>query len=118
MTSRRRIVLGVDSSTQSVKVEARDLDTGAVVATASARHPATTPPVSEQEPAAWWSALASAIDLLSEYQMRLAAQDTYGVVVVLQHQEVVPSRHRHDPVHGAGRAPHVHRNYRLGPRTT
>ena len=29
-------------------------------------------------------ALASAIDLLSEYQMRLAAQDTYGVVVVLQ----------------------------------
>jgi PPK2 family polyphosphate:nucleotide phosphotransferase len=29
-------------------------------------------------------ALASAIDLLSEYQRRLAAQDTYGVVVVLQ----------------------------------
>ena len=29
-------------------------------------------------------ALASAIDLLAEYQRRLAAQDTYGVVVVLQ----------------------------------
>ena len=29
-------------------------------------------------------ALASAIDLLTEYQRRLAAQDTYGVVVVLQ----------------------------------
>lgn len=29
-------------------------------------------------------ALASAVDLLAEYQRRLAAQDTYGVVVVLQ----------------------------------
>ena len=54
------VVLGVDSSTQSVKVEARDLVTGAVVATAMAKHPPTRPPVSEQDPRAWWAALAEA----------------------------------------------------------
>ena len=32
----RRLVVGVDSSTQSTKVEARDLESGAVVATGSA----------------------------------------------------------------------------------
>jgi xylulokinase len=54
------VVLGVDSSTQSVKVEARDLETGAVVATATAKHPATNPPVSEQDPRSWGTALAEA----------------------------------------------------------
>jgi xylulokinase len=54
------VVLGVDSSTQSVKVEARELGTGAVVAIATARHPPTNPPVSEQDPRAWWSALIEA----------------------------------------------------------
>ena len=78
MTSRRRIVLGVDSSTQSVKVEARDLDRGTVVATASARHPATTPPVSEQEPAAWWSALASAIGELGSHRDDVVAISVAG----------------------------------------
>ena len=37
------LVVGVDSSTQSIKVEARDLATGAVVATGTAKHPPTTP---------------------------------------------------------------------------
>jgi len=54
------LVLGVDSSTQSSKVEIRDADTGAVVATARASHPATEPPVSEQDPASWWRALVDA----------------------------------------------------------
>lgn len=54
------LVAGVDSSTQSTKVEIRDLDTGAVVARASAPHPPTTPPRSEQDPAAWWSAFEQA----------------------------------------------------------
>ncbi len=55
------LVIGVDSSTQSVKVEVRDLDTGAVVGSGRASHPATTPPRSEQDPAAWWSALVDAV---------------------------------------------------------
>jgi xylulokinase len=54
------LVAGVDSSTQSTKVEVRDLDTGAVVARASAPHPPTTPPRSEQDPTAWWSAFQAA----------------------------------------------------------
>lgn len=60
MTSSPRLVAGVDSSTQSTKVEIRDLDTGAVVARASAPHPTTTPPRSEQDPGAWWTAFEQA----------------------------------------------------------
>jgi xylulokinase len=58
------LVAGVDSSTQSTKVQVRDLDTGAVVAIGSAPHPPTTPPRSEQEPEAWWSAFRSAFDVV------------------------------------------------------
>jgi xylulokinase len=54
------LVAGVDSSTGSTKVEVRDLDSGALVASGSAPHPSTTPPKSEQDPAAWWSAFESA----------------------------------------------------------
>ncbi len=53
-------VAGVDSSTQSTKVEIRDLDSGEVVAAASGAHPPVTPPVSEQDPAAWWAAFGEA----------------------------------------------------------
>src|SRR3954469_22373270 len=54
------VVAGVDSSTQSRKVEMRDLESGAVVARGSAPHPPTTPPKSEQEPRAWWEAFEAA----------------------------------------------------------
>ncbi len=54
------VVAGVDSSTQSTKVELRRLDTGEVIGRASSPHPATTPPRSEQDPAAWWQAFETA----------------------------------------------------------
>ncbi len=54
------LVAGVDSSTQSTKVEVRDADTGALVRTGHAAHPSTTPPRSEQEPSAWWAAFDGA----------------------------------------------------------
>jgi xylulokinase len=54
------LIAGVDSSTQSTKVEVRDLDSGRVVARSSAPHPPTTPPVSEQDPSDWWSAFEHA----------------------------------------------------------
>ena len=60
MSSAQRFVAGVDSSTQSTKVEIRETISGRVVARASAPHPATTPPRSEQEPAAWWRAFERA----------------------------------------------------------
>src|SRR5437879_11769070 len=43
-----RSVLGVDSSTQSTKVEMRDADTGELFGSGRASHPATSPPHSEQ----------------------------------------------------------------------
>lgn len=55
-----RLVAGVDSSTQSTKVEVRDLETGSVVARASAPHTPTTPPRSEQDPQVWWEAFQAA----------------------------------------------------------
>ena len=49
-------VAGVDSSTQSTKVEIRDLATGDIVASTSSPHPTVTPPCSEQDPQSWWTA--------------------------------------------------------------
>jgi len=87
----RRLVAGVDSSTQSTKVEVRELDTGAVVARGSAPHPGTTPPRSEQDPQAWWSAFETAwsaagspdIDAIS------VAGQQHGMVVLDSDREVV-----------------------------
>lgn len=56
------LVVGVDSSTQSTKVVLHDLDSGAVVAAGSAPHPPISPPISEQDPGAWWTALTLALD--------------------------------------------------------
>ena len=50
------LVAGVDSSTQSCKVELRRLSDGVVVGSGSAPHPPVTPPRSEQHPDQWWSA--------------------------------------------------------------
>jgi xylulokinase len=55
------IVAGIDSSTQSCTAELREADSGALLGRGSAPHPPTTPPVSEQDPDAWWVALASAL---------------------------------------------------------
>ena len=54
------LVLGVDSSTQSTKLEVRDATSGRLEASARAPHPAVSPPRSEQDPAAWWAALGRA----------------------------------------------------------
>src|SRR5439155_14932183 len=54
------LVAGVDSSTTATKVEVRDVDSGALVASGRAAHPKVSPPRSEQDPAAWWSAFEEA----------------------------------------------------------
>jgi xylulokinase len=56
------LVLGVDSSTQSTKIELRDADDGRLVAAGRAPHPPPlgAAPRSEQDPAAWWAALCEA----------------------------------------------------------
>ncbi|MDW3215753.1 MAG: xylulokinase [Ilumatobacteraceae bacterium] len=74
----RQLVVGVDSSTQSTKVEARDLQTGEVVATGTAKHPPTAPPVSEQDPQAWWVALVSAVEQLGDHRDDVVAMSVAG----------------------------------------
>ena len=54
------LVVGVDSSTSACKVQVRDVDTGAVVASGRAAHPATSPPRSEQQPRDWEAAFHAA----------------------------------------------------------
>jgi xylulokinase len=54
------VVAGVDSSTQSTTVVLRDSGSGRVLGTGRSPHPATFPPVSEQNPADWWRALTTA----------------------------------------------------------
>jgi xylulokinase len=76
------LVLGVDSSTQSTKVELRDADDGRLVASGRAPHPATTPPRSEQDPETWWHALAAAI-------ASLPRDEVSGIAVAAQQMGLV-----------------------------
>jgi xylulokinase len=76
-----RLVAGVDSSTQSCKVVVRDLETGAVVRSGRAPHPDGT----EVDPAAWWQALAAAIDDaggLADVEAISVAGQQHGMVVL------------------------------------
>ncbi|MHB8189627.1 MAG: xylulokinase [Ferrimicrobium sp.] len=54
------VVAGVDSSTQSTKVELRDLNTGRLVGVGRVSHAPVSPPISEQDPQEWWSAFKEA----------------------------------------------------------
>ena len=76
------LVLGVDSSTQSTKVEVRDADTGALVGAGSAPHPPTLPPRSEQPPQAWWDAFERACAGLPDVDAVAIAGQQHGLVVL------------------------------------
>lgn len=58
-----RLIAGVDSSTQSCKVELRHATDGTLVGAGTSPHPPTSPPASEQDPEAWWQALVAAFTL-------------------------------------------------------
>ncbi len=86
-------VLGVDSSTQSTKVELRDADSGALLASGRAPHPATTPPRSEQQPSDWWHACETAcadagVAWTDVDSVSVAAQQ-HGMVVLDSNRNVV-----------------------------
>lgn len=55
-----QVVCGVDTSTQSCKVEFFSLEDGRRIAGSSAAHPPVSPPRSEQDPHAWWRAFVEA----------------------------------------------------------
>lgn len=80
------LVAGVDSSTQSVKVVVRDAETGAWVREARASHPDGT----SVDPAAWVSALGSAMEgLLDGVEAMSIAGQQHGMVVLDEVGEVI-----------------------------
>jgi xylulokinase len=86
------LVAGVDSSTSACKVEVRDADTGALVASGRAPHPATTPPRSEQDPSAWWAAFDDAMAQTGTTVDAIAiAGQQHGLVVTDDRGAVVRS---------------------------
>ena len=79
------LVIGVDSSTQSVKVEVRDAETGHLWGAGRSAHPTTTPPRSEQDPRAWWQALIQAVHEAARYDDVVAIAvggQQHGMVVL------------------------------------
>ncbi len=80
------LVAGVDSSTQSTKVQLRDLHTGRLVAKATSSHPSTAPPRSEHDPEVWWHALklalAGLVDHLEDVVAISVAAQQHGLVVL------------------------------------
>src|SRR5207302_8063028 len=83
------LVLGVDSSTQSTKVEVRDADTGELVAEGRAPHPPTNPPRSEQDPDAWLAALEVARAGLPDVDAIAVAGQQHGLVALDARGEVI-----------------------------
>jgi len=79
------LVLGIDSSTQSTKIEVRDADSGRLIGSGWAPHPATSPPCSEQDPETWRVALVMARAEVGHVKgfsgMSVAAQQ-HGLVVL------------------------------------
>ena len=114
------LVVGVDSSTSACKVQVRDVDTGAVVAAGRAAHPPTSPPRSEQHPAAWehafHAACADAALPATETPSAISvAAQQHGLVVLGDDGDVLrpaklwndtesAPRHRHAPGRAAGRS--------------
>ncbi len=72
------LVIGIDSSTQSTKAELRNIETGELVSSGKAAHPPTQPPVSEQDPHAWWTALVEAVEQLGEQRKDAIAISVAG----------------------------------------
>ena len=86
-----RLIAGVDSSTQSTKVEIRDLETGAMIARGSAPHPPTAPPRSEQHPQGWLTAFETAWAGAGSPQVEAIsiAGQQHGMVVLDASGEVI-----------------------------
>lgn len=90
------LVLGIDSSTQSTKVEVVDIATGATVGTGRAAHVATTPPVSEQDPRSWYDALLEALA-----QVKAFLPDVVAMAVAGQQHGMVLLDHEDKPIRAA-----------------
>ena len=91
-------VAGIDLSTQSCTVEVRDADSFEVVARSRVPLPPTTPPVSEQNAAAWWEALVWAFGELSQ---QVELYDIVAIGVSGQCHGLVPLDAENRPIRPA-----------------
>jgi xylulokinase len=77
------VIAGIDSSTQSTTVVLRDATTGKALGMGRSAHPATFPPLSEQNPSAWWDALVTAFAQARQVA-GVSANDIVAVSVAAQ----------------------------------
>ncbi len=83
---KKRLVAGVDSSTQSVKVVVRDAETGESVREARGSHPDGT----EIDPQIWWEELTKSLSgLLDDVEAIGIGAQQHGMVVVDENKNVV-----------------------------
>ena len=88
------LVLGVDSSTSACKVQVRDAESGAVVASGRAPHAPTTPPCSEQQPRDWEAAFmvacaAAGVPGTHRPEALAIAAQQHGLVVLGDRDQVL-----------------------------
>ena len=90
------VVVGVDSSTQSTKVEVRDLDSGELISTGRASHASTgITPVSESNPTEWIAAFdgayaqASSQTILPKVTAISVAGQQHGLVTLDANHNIV-----------------------------
>jgi len=97
------VVCGVDSSTQATKVDLRDLESGSLVGSGRAPHPATSPPRSEQDPSTWWDALVLALReaLVDATSRGVRAADVVALAVAGQQHGLVVLDHDGDVIRPA-----------------
>lgn len=76
--SDRRLVIGVDSSTQSTKALLVDVDTGEVLGSGRAPHTVSSGAGRESDPEQWWRALCTALGELGERAGQAAAISVGG----------------------------------------
>ena len=83
-----KLVAGIDSSTQSVKIVIKDAVTGELIREGKAAHPDGT----EVNPSAWWSALNQAIEKaggLSDVDAISVAAQQHGFIAIDEKGEVI-----------------------------
>lgn len=97
------VVVGVDSSTQSTKVEIRDLDSGELVSSGRASHSSTgVAPVSETDPHEWIAAFDQAFESASEQVSTNAdSLKVAAISVAGQQHGLVTLDHEHKVVRNA-----------------
>ena len=82
----RKLVAGVDSSTQSVKIVVRDAETGELVREARGTHPDAT----EISPSKWLSELTNSTKgLLDDVEAISIGAQQHGMVVIDDNKQVV-----------------------------